>query len=116
MRLTFKGFVSAGMVYAAIRPTRFGTYSGRAPTGWRVRTSDRPQSAALFAASCLASGITLLARCETAEGKSRIVPICRSGKLARGARQLLSMLLSDDEFKLLLLFGVSRRTMYGGAS
>jgi len=98
-------FVTGGMVHAGIRPKSTGD-------GWRVRTPGRPQSAALFAARCLTSGVTLLAKVEDDSGKRTLV-ICRSGKVGRGARKLLAMLLSDDEHRLLLLFAVSRRTMYG---
>lgn len=108
-------FVTGGMSHLGIAPKSVGA-------GWRVRTPGRPQSAALFAARCISSGVTLVAKVENGAPPGyrpsrprdvRTVVICRSGKLARGARKLLSMLLSDDEFLLLQLYGVTRRTLYG---
>lgn len=99
-------FATGGVVHLGLRPKSAGA-------GWRVRTAVSPQSAAMFAARCLTSGETLIAHVEDGVGKKRKVPICQSGRLARGARALLSLLLSDDEYRLLELYAVSRRTMYG---
>ncbi len=96
---TFEAIECNGLVYKAVPPTP-GAKSDAARY-WRVRTFTDPESLAVFAAHCVARSETAILR--FADGE---VTIVRQGHVQSASLPYLVGLLSDDELRLLALFGV----------
>lgn len=79
----------------------------------RVKTFAKPESAVMFLAGCVGRGTVVAVDDDLGN-----VPLIVDGEIAPGALSYLARLLSDDEARLLQLFGVNLRQFAekGGAS
>lgn len=98
----FKGLTDGAYHYKAIAPTR-------GFQGWRVRTFDQPSSVATFIASFVGRG---LVRAVFEDGTVDIVNA--DGKVVVSNLRHILSLLSDDEARLLALFGINLPAMAAG--
>ena len=101
---TFKGLTDGAYTYKAVAPLQLGS-------GWRVRTFDRNKSVALFLAGFVGRARVAALFEERVDAKSTVTRLVEltddAGRPVEGNLRHVLPLLSDDESKLLELFGVN---------